>query len=462
MHDDRTARDELPPLLQIKPSRAVWLVASPMVATGLLKSFYFLTDSFWVGKLGPDALAALGGSAFAWWITSQLTDLSGTGIHSLVAQHEGAREREQIPHTAAQGLWVGLIVTLGLLGIAWPFRHLYFDLLGFEAGTAPYTLGVAYLGASLLGAGTLVLFGIVNAAFRGIGDTRTGMWIALLTGLLNLGIDPLLIWGLGPIPALGIAGAAWATCIANAIGAVIGAVVLARRGLRLRLVHPHLERIRAILVIGTPVTMAGIGFSLIYVLLSRIINEFGEHHMAALGVGHRLEGMAFMVTIGFMVGASTMVGQYVGAGDAAGARRCAHTAAKMCSSIMVPMGLLLFVFADPLFRFFTDDPQVIEAGVYYLRIETAVLAFMALEIVYEGAFTGAADTMPTFWVTSIGTAARIPLAWFLVYPCGMGIGGVWFAIAGTTVVKGLVMMAWFSQGRWENRISSTSSAGSIS
>jgi Na+-driven multidrug efflux pump len=198
--------------------------------------------------------------------------------------------------------------------------------------------------------------------------------------------------------------------------------------------------------------MAGIGFSLIYVLLGRIINGFGEHHMAALGVGHRLESLAFMVTIGFMVGASTMVGQYVGAKDALGARRCARSAAVVCSAIMIPIGLLLFFGAEPAFRCFTDDQAVIDAGVIYLRIQTPFMVFMALEIVYEGAFTGTGDTMPAFWVTGVGTALRIPLALLLVHSFDLGVEGVWYAIAGTTFVKGLVMMRWFNLGRWERMI----------
>jgi putative MATE family efflux protein len=423
-----------------------------MVATGLLKSFYFLTDTYWVGHLGPEALAALGGSAFAWWITAQITDLPGTGIHSLVAQHEGAGEPERIPTTTSQGLWIALLVSVLLAGLAWPFCHLYFDLLGFDPAGLPYRLGTEYLGASLLGAGTLALFSVVGAAFRGIGDTRTGMWIAMLVGLLNLGLDPLLIWGAGPIPALGIAGAAWATAVSNLLGAAIGFAVLARRGLVLRWIRPQLPILRRIVKIGTPVAMAGIGFSLIYVLLGRIINSFGEHHMAALGVGHRLESLAFMVTVGFMVGASTMVGQYVGAGDPVGARKCARSAAVICSAIMLPVGLLLFFFAEPAFRFFTDDTAVIDAGVIYLRIQTPVMVFMALEIVYEGAFTGTGDTMPTFWVTGVGTAVRIPLALLLIYQLDFGVEGVWYAIAGTTFIKGLVMMAWFRRGRWERMI----------
>ena len=452
MTDDASDQRVVPALLRLSPSRAVWTVAWPMVATGLLRSFYILTDSYWVGHLGPDALAALGGSAFAWWILAQLTDLPGTGIHSLVAQHEGAGKPEAIPVTTSQGLWVGIAISVLLVLLAWPYCHLYFDLLGFDPSGRAYALGTEFLGVTILSAISFALFSVVGAAFRGVGDTRTGMWIALFAAVLNLGLDPLLIWGGGVIPALGIAGAAWATAISNLIGSVVGYVVLLRRGMVLRILKPQLGAIKKITTIGAPVAFAGIGFSLIYVLLGRIINGFGEHHMAALGVGHRLESLAFMVTIGFMVGASTMVGQYVGAGDAEGARRSAQAAAKICAAIMIPIGAFLFVFAEPLFQLFTQDPEIIRSGTVYLRVQTPFMLFMALEIVYEGAFTGTGDTMPTFWVTGVGTAARIPLALLLIEQFDLGVEGVWWAIAATTGVKGLVMMSWFGRGKWERFI----------
>lgn len=442
------------PLLQLPVATAVRKVAWPMVATGLLKSCYFLTDSYFIGQLGPAALAAVGGSAFAWWIVVQLTDLPGTGIHSMVAQHEGAGDRDRIPHTASQGIWTSLAIWLALVITVLPNCHLYFDLLGFSPDGEPYALGVEYLSASILGAGTLALVSVVNAAFRGVGDTMTGMYIGAVMALLNVALDPLLIWGLGPIPAFGIAGAAWATALANFLGAMIGGAILARRGLVLTLGRMDFPVIGRMTKIGTPVAMSGIGFSIIYVFLGRIINPFGEHHMAALGIGHRLEGLAFMVTVGFMVGASTMVGQYVGARDTQGAREAASVSARMCSTVMLPAGLMLFAFAEPLFRIFTDDPVLIEAGAIYLRVQTPVLIFMGLEMVYEGAFTGVGNTMPSFWVTAIGTAARIPIAIAFVEYTELGVVGIWVAIALTTLLKGTTMMVWFHRSRWEQELQS--------
>ena len=440
--------EESPALLRMSPWRAVWAVAWPMVALGWLKSVYFLTDSYWVGRLGEAELAALGGAAFAWWMVYIVCDMAAVGTHALSARHEGAGRSERIRPVLTQGLWVAAAVSVLLIVAAWPARGLYFDLLDFSRGTREHLAGSEYLGATLLGAAGLAGHAAVGAVFRGIGDTRTALWIAGVTLVVNAGLDPLFIWGLGPLPAMGIAGAAWATAAANLAGVAVGLVLLGRRGLLPTARGPRLATMGLIARIGTPVTISGLGFSLVYVLLGRFINDFGTEHMAALGVGHRLESVAYLFSVGLMVGAATMVGQHLGAGNPREAARSAHVAAAMCTVGMVPIAIGLFLFAAPLLGLFTDDPATAAAGVHYLRIQTLVLVFMGLEIVYEGGFSGAGDTMPTLCITGSLTAARIPLAWLFAYQLGWGIDGAWWAIAVSTVLKGIVLPAWFSRGRW--------------
>jgi putative MATE family efflux protein len=437
-----------PGLLGMSPWRAVWAVGWPMVALGWLKSVYFLTDSYFVGRLGDAELAALGGAAFAWWMIYIVCDLAAIGTHALSARHEGAGRRERIRPAVTQGMWVAVAVCLFLAVAAWPARGLYFDLLDFARQSREHLAGQEYLGASLLGAAGLAGHAVVSAVFRGVGDTRTALWIAAVTLVANGLLDPLCIWGLGPIPAMGIAGAAWATAAANLAGVGIGLVVLARRNLLPTADRPKAATMWLITRVGAPVTVSGLGFSLVYVLLGRFINDFGTEHMAALGVGHRLESLAYLFAVGLMVGAATMVGQHLGAGNPKMAARSAWVAAAICTIGMVPIAVGLFVFAEPLFGFFTDEPASAAAGVHYLQIQTLVLVFMGLEVVFEGAFSGAGDTMPTLWILGSLTAARIPLAWLFAYQLDWGIGGVWWAIAVTTVLKGIVLPAWFARGRW--------------
>lgn len=414
-----------------------------MAALGLLRAGYNLTDSFWVGRMGPAPLAALGGSAFGWWIILLACDLPATGAHSLVARHAGAGARERIGQTLVQAALAGLAVG-ALLAALYPARHLYFDLLGFTGAEREH--GASYLGASLLGAASLAIYAVIGGVFRGLGRTRTALAITALTLVANAVLDPLLMWGLGPIPALGIAGAAWATALANVLGAALGLWLL--REHRPRIARPDLRAILALGRIGLPPVAAGIGFSLCYVVLGRLIHRFGPEHMGALGVGHRLEGLAFLICTAFGVGAATMVGQHLGAGSSPRARESARVAARLCSYAMLPASVLLFALARPLFELFTGDPATIEAGVVYLRIQTLVFVPMALETVYESAFTGAGDTVGASVIEIVFTVLRIPAAWWLAVELGWGIEGVWIAIATSTAIKGVSMWLWWRRGRW--------------
>ena len=441
-----------PPLLGLSPGRAVWAVAWPMIGLGLLRTTYFLTDSWFIGKLGDNALEAIGGSAFAWWMIHNLADLAGVGAHALVARHEGARQRERIAATLTQGLWVSLAVTVVMLALV-PMSGRYFDLLGFAPDSLSHALGSEYVRVCLLGAGTLAMYSVVTAAFRALGQTQTALVLTAVTLVVNLGLDPALIWGWGPFPELGIGGAAWATSFANATGAGVGLVILSRRGIRLRAEAPRWEPAWLIARIGAPVTATGIGFSLVYVMLGRIINDFGTFHMAALGIGHRLESTAYMITVGFSVGAATMVGQHLGAGSPARADACVAAAQKLCAAFMLPCSALLMVGAPWFFAAFTDDPAIIESGTVYLRWQAVVFVAMGLEVIYQGAFSGAGDTLPPLVIGGTLTAARVPMAWFFGYVLGLGILGVWIAIAISTAAKAVASWYWWRRGNWATALS---------
>ncbi|MFK7991135.1 MAG: MATE family efflux transporter [Sandaracinaceae bacterium] len=421
------------------PLRAVWEVAWPMAALGVLRSLYYLTDSFWVGRLGADALAAIGGSAFAWWIVFLMAELPATGAHALVAQHEGAERRDRIGPVVGRALTVGAFVAAALAALSAWVPDLYFSLLGLDGSAA--THGAAYVGAALLGAGSLVVYAVVGAAFRGLGQTRVALGLTAATLLVNALLDPLLIWGFGPVPALGIAGAAWATALANLVGAGLGIWLLKRAGTPVETGAPPGTAWR-ILQIGLPVTASGVGFALVYVVLGRMITAHGEAQMAALGVGHRIESIPYFIGVAFGVGAATMVGQHLGASDPKSAEQSIRAAAKLALCTMVPFGALLFGAAAPLFALFTDDPATVEAGVLYLRVQVVVFAFMALEETYRGAFVGAGQTTAAAVIEFVWTLARVPAAWLLA-EAGLGIVGVWVAVAASTAIKGVSLVIWW-------------------
>jgi putative MATE family efflux protein len=429
------------PLLRLPPSVAVWRVAWPMAALGLLRTLTFLTDAAWVGRLGPEELAALGGSAFAGWIVALVAQIPATGAHARIAGLVGAGRRSAIGETFAASLLAGLALAVALLAVGLPLRGTYLATVGFDAAGAPYEAGQRYLAAVLAGGLAMAASASVGAVFRGLGRTRAALGLAAIALSVNLVVDPLLIWGAGPVPAFGVAGAAWATALAHLVGAAAGLVVLVREGLAPRLPAAGLLRL---LRVGAPVGISGVGFALTYVLLGRIITRFGEHQMAALGVGHRVEGLAYLLCLAAQVGAATLVGQHLGAGDVGGARRAAAAAARLAVVAMLPLTALLWLFAGPIFGVFTADATTAAAGALYLRVQALVLVGMALEEVALGAFTGAERTAFASALTFALTAARIPTAYLLAVVLDLGVLGVWVAIAGSTAIKGASL--WW---RWQ-------------
>jgi Na+-driven multidrug efflux pump len=277
--------------------------------------------------------------------------------------------------------------------------------------------------------------------FRGLGETRTALGITVFTFAANAALLPF------AIPLFGIAGAAWSTVLASAFGATVGLVWLTAEGRGPIWAPPRLAALGRIAGIGGPVSASGIAFSCVYVVLGRLIVAFGDQQVAGLGLGHRLEGLAYQVCVAFEVGAATLVGQHVGARDPDGARRAVRQAAVTCCAIMLPAAATLFLAAPTLVGAFASTEATITAGSAYLRTQTVVFVFMAMEAVYGGAFAGAGRTVVPFWIVSLGTLVRLPLAWVLAWPLGLGVQGIWIAIALSTFGKG-VASAW-AWGRWK-------------
>jgi putative MATE family efflux protein len=409
-----------------------------MATMGLLKVGYFLADSFWVGRMGDDALTALAGTTFAWWMILLLGELGAMGTHSLVARAEGAGARDRVAWTAGQGLWVAGAATLVCLALV-PVAGLYFEAIDLHG--VHRELGRAYLDACLLGASTMAVHAVVGGVFRGLGDTRTALRITALTLVANAALDPVgIAW-------MGIAGAAWATAASNALGVVLGLWVLSRRGLRVRLSRPDPQALWSIVQIGAPVSARGIAFSAVYVVLARMITTFGDPELAAIGIGHRLEGLGYMVCVGFEMATATMVGQHLGAGSPDGARRSVVAALQVCTALVVPTAAGLWFLAEPLFGLFANEPATIAAGVVYLRVQVWAAPFMVLESVVAGAFAGTGRTTTPFLVGATGNLLRLPVAFVLAFVLPLGVVGIWWAIAASTALKGIVVTAlWWREG----------------
>jgi len=435
-------------------TKSIFYLAGPVVTSLFLETAFSLANIFWVGKLGAVSLAAVISSTILIWIIYSLTSTIAVGVNALVARSVGAKDFDQAGSVARQGYLFAILfaLTLSILGIL--FSRLAFVLMG----TAPDVthLGVRYLRIIFSGAIFFFLIEFFSPIFRASGDTKTPMLVIMGSVGLNIILDPFLIFGWGPFPRLETQGAAIASIISQGLGSLLFIILISRGKLGFKFsLLPKLEldfsMIWRILRIGIPASTAWITFTIVYLFLNKIVALFGTEAIAALGIGNRMESASFLTCFGFSIAASTLVGQNLGAGKPERSAQSVWRTATIAVLITGFVSIMFFIFPRQIASFFISDPKVVEIGIGYLRILALSQVFMALEIVFEGAFGGAGNTIPPMLVSIPGSLARIPLAYLLAVHWGIGINGVWWAITMTSIAKGIVMTYWFSRGKWKTK-----------
>lgn len=426
-------------------SRAVVRLALPAVGSALLQLLFLLVDIFWVGRiLGASALAAVSTAGYAVWILASLAEMVGVGLTAVGARRHGEGAHGLAAVVAGTTTTVALIGGVVIASGGWLLVPTLFAIMRTPPDVTE--LGRLYLSTYLLGAPLVLGFFAVEATFRASGDTRTPLALLAASVLLTVVLDPLLITGAGPFPALGIAGAAIAAVLTRGGVLALGFAILVRRRL-VRLSGWDLKSALTVLRVGAPTAAYGVFFSAVYVGLARITTRYGVPALAALGIGHKLEGLSYMVATGFALASATLVGQNLGAGRPDRARRAGWTTACYAGGVGVVAALAFLAFPDYLVGVFTRDSSVVAAGASYLRIMSIVQVTMGVEIVLEAALGGAGYTFqPMLWMGLI-TAARIPLAAWLAG--ALGVAGVWWAISITAVARGVAMAILWRGDAWQ-------------
>ena len=446
-------QSDFQPIIYRNIHGTIFRLSLPGMISSVLETLFQLIDAYWVGKLGADALAAIGGCAFILWAIFSLTALSVNGMATLVAQNIGAQKPEQGRYAAGQGFIINTITVLLVGGLIFVFQDHLYRLMGFDANVL--SLARQYMTIILGGMIFIFWFTALEAIYRGLGDTKTPMIILAVGLTLNAIADPFFIFGWWIFPEMGIGGAALATVVSEFVS-VLGLWWLLKRKHYLPVFkhHPKVDRfiVKRLISIGAPVAFGGFFFSIIYVVLTRIIARFGMEAIAAIGIGHRIEGIAWFACVGFSVAASTLVGQNVGAGRIKQAARAAWLVNGYGVLILLLVSAVYYLFPEVLMRVFTTDVLVQKIGTEYLRIIALFEIFLALEVIMEGAFSGAGYTLPVMLVSVPITAARIPLAYLLAVTLGWGTNGIWWAIAITTGLKGFLNALLFALGFWKKKI----------
>lgn len=435
-------------------SRAILILAIPMVLEMIMESVFAVCDVFFVSKLGATAIASVGLTES--WLTLIYAIAMGLAISAsaTVARRTGERDREGAARAAGQGILLALALS-AVLGIAGAL--LAPQLLGIM-GASPDVIatGTSYTRVMLGGNVTIIMLFVINAIFRGAGDAAIAMRVLWLANAINILLGPCLIFGLGPFPRLGVTGAAVATTIGRGIGALFALSRLLKPGSRVD-IHPRHLR----LDLGLMGRLVRIGWSAAiqmligmcsWIALIRILSTFGSNVLAGYTIGIRVIIFGLLPAAGVANAAATMVGQALGAKKPDRAAHAVKVAASYNTVVLTVVGGLFALLAPQIARLFTQDPLVVPHAANVLRIVACGFPFYAWGMVISQSFNGAGDTRtPTLLNLCVFWFWEIPLGFVLARLAGLGPNGIYLAIAIAFSTYAVASALIFRRGTWKTK-----------
>lgn len=421
-------------------------LALPIMGTGFIQMAYNLTDIIWLGRLSTEAVAAAGAAGFYMWFGTSLVLISQVGVGVNVAQSLGKNDLEGAKKYITNGFQLDFIIAIIYSLFLLTFRHqliAFFDLKDENV----INMAVDYL--TIIGLG--ITFHFLNPIFSAIlnssGNSLTPFKTNTIGLVANIVIDPILIFGLGPIPPMGIKGAAIATIMAQFFVTVIFIIIGKKYNtiyshVKL-LVKPEIRLIKDIAKIGIPPFFQSGLHASINMVITRIVAGFGPVAVAVQSIGSNIESITWMTADGFSSAISAFTGQNYGAKKFDRIKDGYKQGIQILGGIGIFSTFLLIAAAEILFTIFVpDDPAAIKEGISYLRILGLSQFFMSIEIGTTGAFNGLGKTMPPTINGVVLNALRIPAA-MILGSTALGLSGVWFSISISSILKGIILFLWF-------------------
>jgi putative MATE family efflux protein len=434
--------------------RAIWYLAPAMtLETGILNVAQVL-DTYWVGRLGSAALAAVTISITIRWVLNSMANGLGIGGLAVVARRIGARDQAAAEHATWQTIFLGLSVSLVLSGAGLAVAKPLLILLGADAQVLP--MGLSYLRVAFGGAFTLILVFIINAMLRGAGEARLAMQVLFLVTATTVVLEPALVFGWGPFPALGVVGSAWAYVLGFGAGLALQVFVLLRGRARIRInlrnLRPDLPLMARIVSIALPSTVQMTLRSSSRLAIVGLVGLYGTFATAAYGVANRMLLVALIPCFGLGNAASTLVGQNLGARQPQRAERSAWWVGAYSAGYMAVAATALTIFARPLIAIFDPTPQVVALGSECLRVVSLSMIASSVGVILARGFDGAGNTVPAMSINLLTLwAMEVPIAFGLSRWLGLAVTGVWWGRAIANVANGLLFTLWFRRGRWKER-----------
>jgi len=432
--------------------KAVLSLAVPMAVGNIAHNIFGLTDMYFVGKLGSIAVAAVGMAGVVNMATITLLVGIATATRAMVSRYIGAGDFQAAHRAAVGSIVFGIIVSGGLALFGTLFARIILGLMGAEGELLD--AATSYLLIMMWGSFSMVMVFISNSIFQGAGDARTPMIITVFAVAMNIVLDPMFIFGIGPFPKWGIEGAAFATVLSRFLGASIGLILLTRGVNAFKL---HLSNFRTtkatmtrFLKIGIPGGGQTFLANIMGFIMMRLATGFGVAATAAYTIGIRLNMMALLP--GFALGnaVATIVGQNLGAGNVQRAKQSTWMTTKYYECLVIPIALIYYFLAPDIIGLFSAKPDVILYGVKYLRIVTLSYPIFAVGSIILRAVNGAGHTMASFWARFAGLYfIQLPLAFILTGY--IGSDGIWWSISAGMAVQSVILLPYFISMRWATK-----------
>lgn len=430
-------------------------LALPIIGANLLQTGYQLVDAFWVGQLGANAVAAVSVSFPVNFLLISLSSGFAFAGTILVAQYAGAKNFKMVSHVASQTLTMVVIISIILSTIAYMASPAILRLLGVEEvifDDANFFQQTIFVG--LVFNFSFIMF---QSLLRGIGEVRIPLFINAGTLALNFILDPLFIYGWGPIKAYGVTGAAVSTLCTLFLSSIIGYYVLLKGKTDIKLSFKNFSfdgpLLKKAFKLGAPSSIEISARALGLTLMTGIAARFGTEVLAAYGVGSRLISFVVIFGLGLLHASSTMVGQNMGAHKIDRAEKGAAYAAWIGFGGLTVVGIIFYFFAEPLVRTFLDaSDHVVGMGTDFMKITSLAFGFMGAQLALVGTLRGSGNTVESMILAIIGIwIIQFPFAWIVSGMESMQEHGVWWSFPVSYVIPCILTVIWFKRGKWKEK-----------
>jgi len=418
------------------------LLSLPIMGMSLIQMAYNMIDMIWIGRLGTGAIAAVGTAGFFLKFGFALSSIIfiGTGVRT--SQSVGSKDLKKANAYAETSIINTMILITLFIGFILIAKN---HLIGFFNLNNPEIekMALDYMTITAFGIFFSALSLVFTRIFNGHGDSKTPFYITSIGLIINIGLDPILIFGLFGAPKLGVVGAAIATVLAQTIVSIILFIYLIKKyKIFTTGIHYDMEKTKDIMKLGLPVATQRILFTGFSVIIARIIANWGADAIAVQRVGVQIESLSWITAGGFQGALAAFVGQNYGAQKYDRIKKGYYNAIGIISVLGIFVSFILIVFPEPIFRIFLQDDKIVSLGANYLRILGVSQLFMVLEMTTVGGFQGMGKTLPPSIVSIVLTGSRIPMA-LLLSATALGLNGVWWSISISSIFKGIILPIWF-------------------